>query len=110
MAEAHARLPGREQLREALRLLDLAAEGDALSHSAHLRRARYLELLGDPDAAKERSLASQAAPRSALDWFLRGQERWLAGDVRAALAGRPRFSPAEAAAARRLLDRLEARP
>ncbi len=86
MSEAQARLDGSDHLREALRLLDLAAEGEALSHGVHLRRARYLELLGERDAAaRERELARAAPPRTALDWFLRGQERWLAGEARAAL-------------------------
>jgi tetratricopeptide (TPR) repeat protein len=86
MAEAQARLAGSDRLREALRLLDLAVEGEALSHGARLRRARYLELLGERETARrERALAEKIPPRDALDWFLRGQERWLAGDLRAAL-------------------------
>lgn len=51
-----------------------------------LRRSRYLGLLGDQlQAARERHLAHQIPPTTALDWFLLGHEHWMAGDLRGAL-------------------------
>ena len=51
--------------------------------TVHRRRARYLEQLGEHDrAAAELRQAEALQPSTALDWFLAGYDRWLAGDVR----------------------------
>lgn len=86
-AEATARLAtGPDGLKEALELVDQAAGSDGHGCGIHLRRARYLGLLGDQiQAARERRLAGQTPPVGALDWFLLGHERWLSGDLHAAL-------------------------
>ena len=85
LAEATARAGDRPAWREALGLLDRAGPG-AAPHSAHKRRARYLDLLGrHEEAQRSRSQAARTAPAGALDWFLTGLDRWQAGDVRAAL-------------------------
>ncbi|MFO0881426.1 MAG: tetratricopeptide repeat protein [Gemmataceae bacterium] len=87
VAEATATLESDpERLREALELLDRAAQQGGPQHAVHLRRARYLELLGQREAAdRERALARRTPPSGPLDYFLRGQERWLAGDISSAL-------------------------
>jgi serine/threonine protein kinase/tetratricopeptide (TPR) repeat protein len=65
-----------EPLREALRLLDQALRFGAPSRAYHLRRARYLRLLGgDADAAVEAEKSAAAAPlRHVLDHFLIADE------------------------------------
>ncbi len=86
-AEALARPEARGDVEQALRLLDRAATLGPPARVYHLRRARYLEWLGRPDdAAVQRALAEQCPPRTALDYFLLGEENYRLG--RHALAGR----------------------
>ncbi len=80
---------GAEHLGRAGRALDCA---HALEHPAHptqaylLRRARHLELLGNPkEAASTRSQAARRPPRTALDRYLVGCERYKQGDVAGAV-------------------------
>jgi tetratricopeptide (TPR) repeat protein len=89
-AEAEA-LPGEgpeDQLRQALRTLDRAASLGCPGHPTqayHLRRARYLEQLGDETGAKEeRRQAAARPPGTALDYYLLGDEHYKQGDVREA--------------------------
>jgi tetratricopeptide (TPR) repeat protein len=71
----------RPQLEEALRLLDRAALLDVPTTKAfHLRRAGYLESLGDAEAGRrERRLAARSDPRGALDHFLIGDSHQKGG-------------------------------
>lgn len=87
LAEATARVrPDRTGLCDALCLLEEAVRENGPQHGGHLRRARYLELLGErASAERERQQARNTPARSALDWFVRGQESWLAGNFRAAV-------------------------
>jgi tetratricopeptide (TPR) repeat protein len=87
LAEAEGQpLPGEgaePQLRKALRLLDRAASLGWASHPTqayHLRRARYLEQLGDQAEAKqERRRAADRPPATALDYYLLGDEKYKQG-------------------------------
>jgi tetratricopeptide (TPR) repeat protein len=81
-AEGHPLL-GEEpepQLRQALRLLDRAASLGWSSHPTqayHLRRARYLEQLGDQaEAQQERRRAAERPPTTALDHYLLGDAEY----------------------------------
>ncbi len=87
LAEAMSRLDGAPaRLRQALAILDRLDVADGPRHGLHLRRARYLELLGERnEAAREREAAQTTPPQTALDWFLRGQEQLLAGELRSAI-------------------------
>jgi tetratricopeptide (TPR) repeat protein len=73
---ASGQAPGREQrLREALRLLERALHFGPPSRAYHLRRARYLGLLGDgAGAAQAEKAAADASVRHVLDHFLVGDE------------------------------------
>jgi serine/threonine protein kinase/Tfp pilus assembly protein PilF len=87
LAEAEAQpLPGqsrveqRRQLRHALRILEQAARRGPPTRAYHLRRARYLERLGEDAAAcKERQRAGALQPVSAVDHFLLGDEEFRQG-------------------------------
>ncbi len=71
----------------ALRVLDRLAAWAPVTRVGRLRRARYLEMQGDAAAAAgERQAAGRLPePRTALEWFLSGQDKALAtGDVREA--------------------------
>jgi len=77
----------RVRARQALRILDRAAQLDVKTQAYHRRRAHYLALGGDQEAAaSERRRADSLAPRNALDHFLLGQEEYRAGDTKKAIA------------------------
>ena len=72
---------GRVRSREALRLLDAAPKLGFRSRAYHLRRAHFLEQLGEHgEAGEERDRALSLPPDSALDHFLIGEERYRRGD------------------------------
>jgi tetratricopeptide (TPR) repeat protein len=74
------------QLREALRLLERALRFGAPSRAYHLRRARYLGLLGDRAAAAEAEQAAQGAVvAGALDHFLMADELYRRADIESAI-------------------------
>ena len=79
---------GAEAVRAALDLLARAASLGHPTHPTqayHLRRARYLERLGEQRQAEaERRLAAARPPVTALDYYLLGDERYKQGDVAAA--------------------------
>lgn len=86
--EPGRREPTRSQLEEAVRLVDRAAQMDLPATGAyHLRRAGYLELLGEADAARrERQLATTAPTQGALDYFLTGVSHQRQGQLAEAVA------------------------
>ncbi len=95
LAEATARpMPNQpiadrqRQARDALQIMDRAAELAPATGAVLRRRARYLEQLGDAaGAAKERARADAAEPKTALDWFLTGFDKGQeGGDPRQAVA------------------------
>jgi tetratricopeptide (TPR) repeat protein len=70
----------------ALAILDRAAKLVPATKAYHLRRARYLTLLGDePGAQQERKRGDALRPTSALDHFLVGYERCQEHQVAAAI-------------------------
>jgi tetratricopeptide (TPR) repeat protein len=75
----------RQQLRQALALLDRADGLGLRTRAIHLRRARYLTLLGDRDgAAKESGLVRALAANTdldPLDHFLVGHELFSQGEL-----------------------------
>jgi tetratricopeptide (TPR) repeat protein len=72
---------GKEEYREALQLLDRARQLGVQTRAYHLRRAHFLEQLGEQAAArKERSQAASLPPEGALDHFLAGEEQYRRGD------------------------------
>src|SRR5207248_811203 len=75
--------PTRTQVEEAMVLLNRAARLDVPSTGAfHLRRARYLDLLGEVDAARqERKRATATRPQGALDYFLTGDSHQKQGQL-----------------------------
>jgi eukaryotic-like serine/threonine-protein kinase len=98
-AEAEADAPPGETaggrtagVRQALRLLDLAAglaraQHVELPRAFHLRRARYLTLLGDADGAGAAGLeAGRAGTANALDSFLAALDHYREGRPAAAAA------------------------
>lgn len=102
--------------REVLGRSPTAGNADALAWALH-RAGDDRAALPLADRALAPSRGAPAAGRPAGALAHRGAIRAALGDrsgavadLRAALAGRPRFSPAAADEARRLLDRLEARP
>jgi tetratricopeptide (TPR) repeat protein len=74
LAEATAReTPPRPK--EAIKVLDRARQLGHQTRAYHLRRARYLEQLGDPNAARrEREQAAARQSAGALDAFLLGED------------------------------------
>jgi serine/threonine protein kinase/tetratricopeptide (TPR) repeat protein len=88
LAEAEVQQPQQNlqhQLQQALRILDRAANLGCPIHPTqayHLRRARYLEQVGNkPDAEKERDQATRRPPATALDYYLVGDEHYKQGNV-----------------------------
>jgi tetratricopeptide (TPR) repeat protein len=66
----------KQQLKEALRILDRASQLGLSSRAYHLRRARYLELLEDrAESNKQLALAERRPTASALDYFREGDEQ-----------------------------------
>jgi tetratricopeptide (TPR) repeat protein/tRNA A-37 threonylcarbamoyl transferase component Bud32 len=68
------------QVEQALRVLDRAGKLGAPTRAYHLRRARYLALLGDASGAEqEAARAAALKPAHALDAFLVGEELYRDG-------------------------------
>jgi tetratricopeptide (TPR) repeat protein len=87
-AEATARpLPGtreqpREQARQALGILDRAEALGLQTQALHLRRARYLAVLGNREGVRrEQELAGKVPLSGAVDHFLVGLEAYRLGQV-----------------------------
>jgi serine/threonine protein kinase/Tfp pilus assembly protein PilF len=84
LAETVARQHRPEQ---ALRMLDRAKSLRPPTKAYHLRRARYLEQLGDRAGSQdETALANGQAPSGALDYFLVGEDEQRHGKLVQALA------------------------
>jgi tetratricopeptide (TPR) repeat protein len=81
LAESQAQ----EQPRRALATLDQARQLGLRTKAYHLRRARYLELLGENSAAEEQEEASRCPPAGALDHFLVGDDLNRHGKLLAAI-------------------------
>jgi tetratricopeptide (TPR) repeat protein len=81
LAESQAQ----EQPRRALATLEQARQLRQRTKAYHLRRARYLELLDDNSAAKEREEASRCPAAGALDHFLVGDDLNRQGKLLAAI-------------------------
>jgi tetratricopeptide (TPR) repeat protein len=87
-AEATARpLPGtaeqpQAQARQALRILDRAAALGLQTRALHLRRARYLAVVGDREGVRrEEDLAHKLPLSGAVDHFLVGLEKYRLGEL-----------------------------
>jgi tetratricopeptide (TPR) repeat protein len=75
------------RLREAGRLLQQALRFGPPSRAYHLRQARYLSLLGDPDGTRrEEKAAADVSVRHVLDHFLVGDELYRRGRFEEAIA------------------------
>ena len=89
-AQSAAELDSSEQkdrMQLALNLLDQALRFGSPSKAYHLRRARYLDRLGDEAAAtQEKQLAQAAAVVNVLDHFLMADELYRRGELDAAIA------------------------
>jgi tetratricopeptide (TPR) repeat protein len=76
-------LPGeadKERYQEALRILDRARLLGIYTRAYHVRRARFLELLGERlEAREEMDRAASQAPEGALDHFLIGEDQYRRG-------------------------------
>jgi serine/threonine-protein kinase len=71
---------GKERYREALRILDRARRLGFQTRAYHLRRAHFLEQLGEhEEAEKDRDRAASLPPEGALDHFLVGEELYRRG-------------------------------
>ena len=72
---------GKGQCREALRLLNRACRLGFQTRAYHLRRAYFLEQLGEhQEARKDRERAAAQVTQSALDHFLIGEEHYRRGE------------------------------
>jgi eukaryotic-like serine/threonine-protein kinase len=73
-------------VQEALGILDRAAQVGTASQAYHLRRARYLDLLGETELArKESGRAQELQPVHAVDFFLLGDEWYKRGRLTEAI-------------------------
>jgi tetratricopeptide (TPR) repeat protein len=89
--------PRPAQVRKALDILDRAARLAQPTQAYHLRRARYLRLLGDgPGDERELAAAGRLKSTAAIDHFALGEERFrqrdfdgAIGDFRHALEAEP---------------------
>jgi serine/threonine-protein kinase len=71
----------RELYRQALRILDRAGQLGFQTRAYHLRRAHFLERLGEHEEAREATDRAAALPlQGVLDHFLIGEERYRRGD------------------------------
>src|SRR5262249_58437471 len=71
----------KDRYRRALHLTGRALQAGPPTRAYHLRRADFLERLGDPAGAEsERRRAEDLPPASALDYFLVGDEHYRRGD------------------------------
>jgi tetratricopeptide (TPR) repeat protein/predicted Ser/Thr protein kinase len=78
---------GKERYEEALRLLDRARQLGFQTRAYHLRRAQFLELLGEQqEARKDWDRAASLPPQGALDYFLLGEEQYRGGDWEQAMS------------------------
>jgi eukaryotic-like serine/threonine-protein kinase len=80
--------PGKKKaaVQQALRTLDRAVQVGTASHAYHLRRARYLDLLGEGERAqKEYERAEALQPVHAVDFFLLGDEWFQRGRLKEAI-------------------------
>ena len=91
-AESSAR-PGRprdgrrDQIEQAIRILDRAETLGGATRAYHLRRALYLDRLGDgPGARRQRERADALQPTTASDFFLLGFEESRSNDLKPAIA------------------------
>jgi eukaryotic-like serine/threonine-protein kinase len=78
-----------EQAREALRILDGAQRLRAPTSAFHLRRAAYIERIGDPDAAEDERRKAEDVPESgnsAVDDFLAGEQAYRNHDFKRAVS------------------------
>jgi tetratricopeptide (TPR) repeat protein len=72
---------GKERDQEALRILDRAPQLGFQTRAYHLRRAYFLERLGEPEEAKKaRDRAGSLPPEGAPDHFLIGEEHYRRGN------------------------------
>jgi serine/threonine-protein kinase len=72
---------GTERYEEALRILNRARQLGFETRAYHLRRALFLEQLGEQEEArKDRDRAASLPPEGALDHFLVGEEQYRRGD------------------------------
>ncbi len=77
---ADQKSPEKEQgLREALKVLEQAPRFGVPSKAYHLRRARYLSRLNEPEAAGAERAAKDAPVVSVVDYFLMGDEYYRRG-------------------------------
>jgi serine/threonine protein kinase/Tfp pilus assembly protein PilF len=80
--------PGKKKaaVQQSLRTLDRAAQVGTASQAYHLRRARYLDLLGEAERAQKESERAQALqPVHAVDFFLLGDEWYKRGRLTEAI-------------------------
>jgi serine/threonine-protein kinase len=78
---------GKPSYQEALHILDQARQLGFETRAYHLRRAHFLELLGEQkEARKDRELAASLPPESPLDHFLLGEEHYRRGDWEQAMS------------------------
>jgi serine/threonine-protein kinase len=72
---------GKERYQDALRILDRAGRLGFQTRAYHVRRAHFLEALGEEEQArKDRDRAASLPPEGALDYFLAGEEHYRHGD------------------------------
>jgi tetratricopeptide (TPR) repeat protein len=77
---------GKERYQDALRILDRARHLGFQTRGYHLRRAHFLEQLGQhEEARKDRERAATIPLQGALDHFLVGEEHYRRGDWQQAL-------------------------
>jgi tetratricopeptide (TPR) repeat protein/tRNA A-37 threonylcarbamoyl transferase component Bud32 len=73
-------------VQQAMRILDRAAQVGTASQAYHLRRARYLDLLGEAEQSQKESERAQALkPVHAVDFFLLGDEWYKRGQLTEAI-------------------------
>jgi tetratricopeptide (TPR) repeat protein len=85
LAEAKSQPATEGNLREAVRLLDVALQFGTPSRAYHLRRARYLTLLKDPAAAMAEKEAAGSSVLHVLDHFLMADEYYRRGQLAEAI-------------------------
>jgi tetratricopeptide (TPR) repeat protein len=77
----------RRDLQKALDSADRAAKLGPVGPAYHLRRGRYLAMLGDgAGATRERDEAARRQPKNIMDHFLLGAEHYKEGNLTQALA------------------------
>src|SRR5262249_47920509 len=87
LPQGHMNEEHRQQLEQALALLDRADSLRVETRAIHLRRAHYLKLRSDERSAAEQKEVAQrmaASTATALDHLLVGQEHYSSGEVRQA--------------------------